>query len=159
MDKLGERLHHCTSQLEELAGRLKEFEEGRQAAERRLEAAKHQIEVQEALGPQVLKTTTHHPAVALRATKRELISVCWFSSSVVQACSAKSLERLRNQQEGLRSLRPQVVYLRDLARGLVQDSPQTPGGSTEGAQRLQRQAEDTEKEYDDVTDKVSSSVA
>ncbi len=55
MDKLGERLHNRTSQLEELAGRLKEFEEGRQAAERRLEAAKHQIEVQEALGPQVLK--------------------------------------------------------------------------------------------------------
>uniref|UniRef100_A0A8C4IA69 Microtubule-actin cross-linking factor 1 n=1 Tax=Dicentrarchus labrax TaxID=13489 RepID=A0A8C4IA69_DICLA len=95
VDKLGERLHNRTSQLEELAGRLKEFEEGRQAAERRLEAAKHQIEVQEALGP--------------------------------QACSAKSLERLRSQQESLRSLKPQVVYLRDLAQGLVQDSPQTPG--------------------------------
>lgn len=79
--------------------------------------------------------------------------------SPIQACSAKSLERLRSQQESLRSLKPQVVYLRDLARGLVQDSPQTPGGSTEGAQRLQRQAEDTEKEYDDVTDKVRSSVA
>uniref|UniRef100_A0A8C4IC72 Microtubule-actin cross-linking factor 1 n=1 Tax=Dicentrarchus labrax TaxID=13489 RepID=A0A8C4IC72_DICLA len=124
VDKLGERLHNRTSQLEELAGRLKEFEEGRQAAERRLEAAKHQIEVQEALGP--------------------------------QACSAKSLERLRSQQESLRSLKPQVVYLRDLAQGLVQDSPQTPGGSTEGAQRLQEQAKETEKEYDDVTDKVRS---
>lgn len=55
VDKLGERLHNRTSQLEELAGRLKEFEEGRQAAERRLEAAKHQIEVQEALGAQVLE--------------------------------------------------------------------------------------------------------
>lgn len=54
MDHLGERLHNRTSQLEELSGRLKEFEDGRQAAERRLEAAKHQIEVQEALGPQVL---------------------------------------------------------------------------------------------------------
>lgn len=54
MDSLGERLHNRTSQLEELSGRLKEFEEGRQAAERRLEAARHQIEVQEALGPQVL---------------------------------------------------------------------------------------------------------
>lgn len=54
MDNLGERLHNRTSQLEELSGRLKEFEEGRQAAERRLEAARHQIEVQEALGPQVL---------------------------------------------------------------------------------------------------------
>lgn len=54
MDGLGERLHNRTSQLEELASRLKEFEEGRQAVERRLEAAKHQIEVQEALGPQVL---------------------------------------------------------------------------------------------------------
>ncbi|XP_069572874.1 microtubule-actin cross-linking factor 1, isoforms 1/2/3/4 isoform X10 [Brachyistius frenatus] len=122
VDGLGERLHNRTSQLEELAGRLKEFEEGRQAVERRLEAAKHQIEVQEALGP--------------------------------QACSAKSLERLRSQQESLRSLQPQVVYFRDLARGLVQDAPQTPGGSTEGAQRLQDQAKDTEKQYDDVTDKI-----
>ncbi|XP_038580116.1 microtubule-actin cross-linking factor 1 isoform X3 [Micropterus salmoides] len=122
VDRLDESLHNRMSQLEELAGRLKEFEEGRQAAERRLEAAKHQIEVQEALGP--------------------------------QACSTKSLERLRSQQESLRSLKPQVVYLRDLAQGLVQDSPQTPGGSTEGAQRLQEQAKDTEKEYDDVTDKI-----
>ncbi|XP_070841137.1 microtubule-actin cross-linking factor 1 isoform X16 [Chaetodon trifascialis] len=122
VDKLGERLHNRTSQLEELAGRLKEFEEGRQAAERRLEAAKHQIEVQEALGP--------------------------------QACSAKSLERLRSQQESLRSMKPQVVYLRDLAQGLVQDSPQTPGGSTEGAQRLLEQARETEKDYDDITEKI-----
>uniref|UniRef100_A0A671XCI9 Microtubule actin crosslinking factor 1 n=1 Tax=Sparus aurata TaxID=8175 RepID=A0A671XCI9_SPAAU len=122
VDKLGERLHNHTSQLEELACRLKEFEEGRQAAERRLEAAKHQIEVQEALGP--------------------------------QACSAKSLERLRSQQENLRSLKPQVVYLRDLAQGLVQDSPQTAGGSTEGTQRLQELAKETEKDYDDVTEKI-----
>ncbi|XP_071357168.1 microtubule-actin cross-linking factor 1 isoform X17 [Trachinotus anak] len=122
VDGLGEKLHNRTTQLEELAGRLKEFEEGRQAVERRLEAAKHQIEVQEALGP--------------------------------QACSAKSLERLRSQQENLRSLQPQVVYLRDLAQGLVQDAPQTPGGSAEGAQRLQDQAKDTEKEYDDVTGKI-----
>ncbi|CAN9504242.1 unnamed protein product [Ophioblennius macclurei] len=121
-DGLGERLQTCSSQLEELAARLKEFEEGRQAVERRLEAAKHQIEVQEALGP--------------------------------QACSAKSLERLRSQQESLRSLQPQVVYLRDLARGLVQDAPRTPGGGADGAQRLQDQAKETEKDYDDVTDKI-----
>ncbi|CAF96419.1 unnamed protein product, partial [Tetraodon nigroviridis] len=122
VDNLSERLHHRTCQLEELSGRLKEFEEGRQAAERRLEAARHQIEVQEALGP--------------------------------QACSAKSLERLRSQQDNLRSLKPQVVYLRDLAQGLVRDSPQTKEGSAMGAQRLQRQAEDLEKEYDDVSDKI-----
>ncbi|XP_075305600.1 microtubule-actin cross-linking factor 1 isoform X16 [Odontesthes bonariensis] len=122
VDGLSERLLNRTSQLEELASRLKEFEEGRQAVERRLEAAKHQIEVQEALGP--------------------------------QACSAKSLERLRGQQESLRSLQPQVVYLRDLAQGLVQDAPQTPGGSTEGARKLQEQARDTEREYEDVTDKI-----
>ncbi|KAM7384719.1 hypothetical protein PAMA_011869 [Pampus argenteus] len=122
VDGLGERLHNRTSQLEELAGRLKEFEEGRQALERRLEAAKHQIEVQEALGP--------------------------------QACSAKSLERLRSQQDSLRSLQPQVVYLRDLAQGLVQDAPQRLGDSTDGAHRLQEYAKDTEKEYEDVTDKI-----
>lgn len=47
-----------------------------------------------------------------------------------------------------------MVYLRDLAQGLVQDAPQRPGGGTEGAQKLQEQAKDTEKEYEDVTDKV-----
>ncbi|XP_051928429.1 microtubule-actin cross-linking factor 1 isoform X19 [Hippocampus zosterae] len=122
MDALGERLLGSTSQLEELSGRLKEFEEGRQAVERRLEAAKHQIEVQEALGP--------------------------------QACSAKSLERLRSQQENLACLQPQVVYLRDLAQGLVQDAPQRPEGSTEGAQRLQEQAKHTQNEFDDVSSKL-----
>lgn len=82
-----------------------------------------------------------------------------FHLSPTQACSAKSLERLRNQQESLRSLKPQVVYLKDLAQGLVQDSPQTPGGSAEGARRLQMQAEETEKEYDDVTEKVRAAAA
>lgn len=48
-----------------------------------------------------------------------------------------------------------MVYLRDLAQGLVQDAPQAPGGSTEGADRLQKQAKGTEKEYEDVTEKVS----
>eukprot|EP00066_Takifugu_rubripes_P017863 XP_011607129.1 PREDICTED: microtubule-actin cross-linking factor 1 isoform X3 [Takifugu rubripes] len=122
VDNLGERIHNRTSQLEELSGRLKEFEDGWQAAERRLEAAKHQIEVQEALGP--------------------------------QACSAKSLERLRSQQDSLKSLKPQVVYLRDLAQGLVRDSPQTQEDRTMGVQRLQRQADDLEKEFDDVTYKI-----
>jgi len=57
VDGLGERVHDQASQLEELAGRLKEFQEGRQSVERRLDAAKHQIEVQEALGPQVISIT------------------------------------------------------------------------------------------------------
>ncbi|CAL9690837.1 unnamed protein product [Knipowitschia caucasica] len=124
VDRLGESVHSRTSHLEELSGRLREFEEGRAAVERRLEAAKHQIEVQEALGP--------------------------------QACSAKSLERLRSQQDNLRSLQPQVVYLKDLAQGLVQDAPQALGGSTEGADRLQTHAKETEKEYEQVTEKIES---
>uniref|UniRef100_A0A8C7WFL5 Microtubule actin crosslinking factor 1 n=1 Tax=Oncorhynchus mykiss TaxID=8022 RepID=A0A8C7WFL5_ONCMY len=109
VDGLAENLQNRVSQLEELAGRLKEFEDGRQAVERRLEAARHQIEVQEALGP--------------------------------QACSNKSLERLRSQQETLQSLQPQVAYLRDLAQGLVQDAPHTAGGGGggEGGQRLEHQ--------------------
>lgn len=123
VDGLSERLHARMAQLEELGSRLKEFEEGRQAVERRLEAARHQLEVQEALGP--------------------------------QACSNKSLERLRSQQEMLSSLQPQVVYLRDLAQGLVQDMPQTVGDSKEGAQRLVQQACNTEKEFGEVTEKVS----
>uniref|UniRef100_A0A8C7FXA3 Microtubule actin crosslinking factor 1 n=1 Tax=Oncorhynchus kisutch TaxID=8019 RepID=A0A8C7FXA3_ONCKI len=109
VDVLAEKLQNCVSQLEELADRLKEFEDGRQAVERRLEAARHQIEVQEALGP--------------------------------QACSNKSLERLRSQQETLHSLQPQVAYLRDLAQGLVQDAPHTAGGGVEGGQRLEQQIE------------------
>uniref|UniRef100_A0A4W5Q0N5 Microtubule actin crosslinking factor 1 n=1 Tax=Hucho hucho TaxID=62062 RepID=A0A4W5Q0N5_9TELE len=109
VDGLAENLQNRVSQLEELVSRLKEFEDGRQAVERRLEAARHQIEVQEALGP--------------------------------QACSNKSLERLRSQQETLHSLQPQVAYLRDLAQGLVQDTPHTEGGGGEGGQRLEQQIE------------------
>lgn len=75
-------------------------------------------------------------------------------SSSLQACSAKSLERLRSQQESLRSLQPQVVYLRDLAQGLVQDAPQTLEGAAEGAQSLQQHARETEREYEDVSQKV-----
>uniref|UniRef100_A0A8C7WAQ4 Microtubule actin crosslinking factor 1 n=1 Tax=Oncorhynchus mykiss TaxID=8022 RepID=A0A8C7WAQ4_ONCMY len=122
VDGLAEKLQNCVSQLEELADRLKEFEDGRQAVERRLEAARHQIEVQEALGP--------------------------------QACSNKSLERLRSQQGTLHSLQPQVAYLRDLAQGLVQDAPHTAGGGGEGGQRLEQQARDTDREFGDVSEKV-----
>lgn len=124
VDGLSERLQARAAQLEELSGRLREFEEGRQAVERRLESARHQIEVQEALGP--------------------------------QACSNKSLERLRGQQEALLSLKPQVAYLRGLAGGLVQDAPQTPGGAPEdqGGPRLEQQATDMEREFGDVSEKV-----
>ncbi|XP_062386258.1 microtubule-actin cross-linking factor 1 isoform X4 [Sardina pilchardus] len=121
-DGLSERVQARAAQLDELTGRLREFEDGRQAVERRLEAARHQIEVQEALGP--------------------------------QACSQKSLERLRGQQEALRSLASQVSYLKDLARGLVQDAPLTTGGADEGAQRLQQQAQGTEREFGDVNEKL-----
>lgn len=124
LDDLSERLHGRMAQLEELNSRLKEFEDGRLAVERRLEAARHQLEVQEALGP--------------------------------QACSNKSLERLRSQQEALGSLQPQVVYLRDLAKGLAQDAPQTTGGSGDGGEKLVQQAQNTEREFGEVTEKVRS---
>ncbi|XP_058233494.1 microtubule-actin cross-linking factor 1 isoform X16 [Hemibagrus wyckioides] len=122
LDGLSERLHGRMAQLEELNSRLKEFEDGRLAVERRLEAARHQLEVQEALGP--------------------------------QACSNKSLERLRSQQEALGSLQPQVVYLRDLAKGLAQDAPQTTGGSGDGGEKLVQQAQNTEREFGEVTEKI-----
>uniref|UniRef100_A0A673K2E1 Microtubule-actin cross-linking factor 1-like n=1 Tax=Sinocyclocheilus rhinocerous TaxID=307959 RepID=A0A673K2E1_9TELE len=125
IDGLSERLQGRTAQLEELGSRLKEFEDGRLAVERRLEAAKHQIEVQEALGP--------------------------------QACSNKSLERLRSQQELLNSVQPQVVYLRNLAQGLLQDAPEISRASVDGGQRLLQQARDTEKEFEEVTEKVRES--
>ncbi|RXN05391.1 microtubule-actin cross-linking factor 1 isoform X1 [Labeo rohita] len=122
VDSLSERLQGRTAQLEELGSRLKEFEDGRLAVERRLEAAKHQIEVQEALGP--------------------------------QACSNKSLERLRSQQELLNSVQPQVVYLRNLAQGLLQDAPEISRAGEDGGQRLLQQARDTEKEFEEVTEKT-----
>uniref|UniRef100_A0A8C2GUI2 Microtubule actin crosslinking factor 1 n=1 Tax=Cyprinus carpio TaxID=7962 RepID=A0A8C2GUI2_CYPCA len=125
IDGLSERLQGRTAQLEELGSRLKEFEDGRLAVERRLEAAKHQIEVQEALGP--------------------------------QACSNKSLERLRSQQELLNSVQPQVVYLRNLAQGLLQDAPEISRAGEDGGQRLLQQARDTEKEFEEVTEKVRES--
>ncbi|XP_035285061.1 microtubule-actin cross-linking factor 1 isoform X25 [Anguilla anguilla] len=121
VDGLSERLQARAAQLEELAGRLREFEEGRQSVERRLESARHQIEVQEALGP--------------------------------QACSNKSLERLRGQQEALLSLQPQVAYLRGLAGGLVQDAPGGAAGD-QGGQRLEQQARDMEREFGDVSEKI-----
>ncbi|XP_051991250.1 microtubule-actin cross-linking factor 1-like [Xyrauchen texanus] len=122
VDGLSERLQGRTAQLDELGSRLKEFEDGRQAVESRLEAARHQIEVQEALGP--------------------------------QACSNKSLERLRSQQEMLNSLQPQVVYLRNLAQGLLQDAPEISGASENGGQMLLQQARDTEREFEEVTEKT-----
>ncbi|TSK31438.1 Microtubule-actin cross-linking factor 1, isoforms 1/2/3/5 [Bagarius yarrelli] len=122
LDGLSERLHGRMAQLEELNSRLKEFEDGRLAVERRLEAARHQLEVQEALGP--------------------------------QACSNKSLERLRSQQDTLGSLQPQVVYLHNLAKGLAQDAPQMTGGSGDGGQKLLQQAQTTEKEFGEVTEKI-----
>ncbi|XP_048849639.1 LOW QUALITY PROTEIN: microtubule-actin cross-linking factor 1 [Brienomyrus brachyistius] len=118
-DGLEERLQGRTTQLDELASRLREFEEGRQAVERRLDAARHQVEVQEALGP--------------------------------QACSNKSLERLRAQQEALCSLQPQVAYLRDLAGGLVLDAP---GSTSEGRLRLEGKAQELEKEFGDMGEKM-----
>ncbi|XP_051519307.1 microtubule-actin cross-linking factor 1-like isoform X11 [Myxocyprinus asiaticus] len=122
VDGLSERLQGHTAQLDELGSRLKEFEDGRQAVESRLEAARHQIEVQEALGP--------------------------------QACSNKSLERLRSQQEMLNSLQPQVVYLRNLAQGLLQDAPEISGASEDGGQMLLQQAHDTEREFEEVAEKT-----
>ncbi|XP_047663906.1 microtubule-actin cross-linking factor 1, isoforms 1/2/3/5 isoform X27 [Tachysurus fulvidraco] len=122
LDGLSERLYGRMAQMEELNSRLKEFEDGRLVVERRLEAARHQLEVQEALGP--------------------------------QACSNKSLERLRSQQEALSSLQPQVVYLQDLAKGLVQDAPQTTGGIGDGGQKLVQQAQNTEREFGEVTEKI-----
>ncbi|MBN3307540.1 MACF1 factor, partial [Amia calva] len=123
LDALAERLPARLAQLEELRGRLRELQEGRQAVERRLDAARHQLELQEALGP--------------------------------QACSAKSLERLRGQGGVLAALQPQVTYLRDLAQGLLQDAPPLalpPEGG--GAETLTQQAEQTEWEFNEVREKV-----
>ncbi|XP_066573304.1 microtubule-actin cross-linking factor 1 isoform X12 [Amia ocellicauda] len=123
LDALAERLPARLAQLEELRGRLRELQDGRQAVERRLDAARHQLELQEALGP--------------------------------QACSAKSLERLRGQGGVLAALQPQVTYLRDLAQGLLQDAPPLalpPEGG--GAETLTQQAEQTEWEFNEVREKV-----
>ncbi|KAJ8384943.1 hypothetical protein AAFF_G00196090 [Aldrovandia affinis] len=102
VDGLSERLHARTAQLEELAGRLREFEE---------------------------------------------------AGSPWRGGSRRPATR-SSQQEALLSLQPQVAYLRDLAQGLVQDAPHTPGGAGEGGQRLEQQARDTEEEFVDVSEKI-----
>ncbi|XP_058853270.1 microtubule-actin cross-linking factor 1-like isoform X4 [Acipenser ruthenus] len=120
MDSVSELLQSRTAALEEMAGRLKEFRDSLGGVERRLEAARHQLEIQEALGP--------------------------------QACSGKSMERMRAQLEGLQAVQPQVEYLRDLARGLLEDAP--TGGQTEDCALLDRQACDAEREFNSVREKL-----
>ncbi|KAK1153105.1 hypothetical protein AOXY_G30446 [Acipenser oxyrinchus oxyrinchus] len=120
MDSVSELLQGRTAALEEMAGRLKEFRDSLGGVERRLEAARHQLEIQEALGP--------------------------------QACSGKSMERMRAQLEDLQAVQPQVEYLRDLARGLLEDAP--TGGQTEDCALLDRQARDAEREFNSVREKL-----
>ncbi|XP_062818936.1 microtubule-actin cross-linking factor 1 isoform X8 [Anolis carolinensis] len=67
-----------------------------------------------------------------------------------QACSNKNLEKLRSQQEALRALAPQVDYLKNFTRGLVEDAPDGSDSS-----HLLRQAEAAQREFEEVGQKVS----
>ncbi|XP_041090094.1 microtubule-actin cross-linking factor 1, isoforms 1/2/3/5-like isoform X1 [Polyodon spathula] len=120
MDLVSELLQSRAAALEEMAGRLKEFRDSLGGVERKLEAARHQLEIQEALGP--------------------------------QAYSGKSMEKMRAQLEGLQAVQPQVEYLRDLARGLLEDAP--AGGQAEDCALLDRQARDAEREFSSVREKL-----
>ncbi|XP_060640060.2 microtubule-actin cross-linking factor 1 isoform X5 [Anolis sagrei] len=67
-----------------------------------------------------------------------------------QACSNKNLEKLRSQQEALRALAPQVDYLKNFTRGLVEDAPDGSDSS-----HLLHQAETAQREFEEVGQKVS----
>nr|XP_060640068.1 microtubule-actin cross-linking factor 1 isoform X12 [Anolis sagrei ordinatus] len=67
-----------------------------------------------------------------------------------QACSNKNLEKLRSQQEALRALAPQVDYLKNFTRGLVEDAPDGSDSS-----HLLHQAETAQREFEEVGRKVS----
>nr|XP_023488814.1 microtubule-actin cross-linking factor 1 isoform X28 [Equus caballus] len=120
MDSITEELQAKTGSLEEMTQRLKEFQESFKNIEKKVEGAKHQLEIFDALGS--------------------------------QACSNKNLEKLRAQQEVLQTLEPQVDYLRNFTRGLVEDAPD---GSD--ASQLLHQAEVTQQEFLEVKQRVNSS--
>ncbi|KAJ1063908.1 hypothetical protein K5549_009220 [Capra hircus] len=119
MDSITEELQAKTGSLEEMTQRLKEFQESFKNIEKKVEGAKHQLEIFDALGS--------------------------------QACSNKNLEKLRAQQEVLQTLEPQVDYLRNFTRGLVEDAPD---GSD--ASQLLRQAEVAQQEFLEVKQRVNS---
>ncbi|XP_026964809.1 microtubule-actin cross-linking factor 1 isoform X4 [Sagmatias obliquidens] len=119
MDSITEELQAKTGSLEEMTQRLKEFQESFKNIEKKVEGAKHQLEIFDALGS--------------------------------QACSNKNLEKLRAQQEVLQTLEPQVDYLRNFTRGLVEDAPD---GSD--ASQLLHQAEVTQQEFLEVKQRVNS---
>ncbi|XP_027720446.1 microtubule-actin cross-linking factor 1 isoform X11 [Vombatus ursinus] len=120
MDAITEELQAKTEALEEMTQRLKEFHDSFKNIEKKLDGAKHQLEIFDALGP--------------------------------QACSSKNLEKLRAQQEVLQALEPQVGYLKNFTQGLVEDAPQ---GSD--ASQLLHQAQVTEQDFMEVTERVNSS--
>uniref|UniRef100_A0A8D0NEV0 Microtubule actin crosslinking factor 1 n=1 Tax=Sus scrofa TaxID=9823 RepID=A0A8D0NEV0_PIG len=119
MDSITEELQAKTGSLEEMTQRLKEFQESFKNIEKKVEGAKHQLEIFDALGS--------------------------------QACSNKNLEKLRAQQEVLQSLEPQVDYLRNFTRGLVEDAPDGCDAS-----QLLRQAEVTQQDFLEVKQRVNS---
>ncbi|OWK04762.1 MACF1, partial [Cervus elaphus hippelaphus] len=119
MDSITEELQAKTGSLEEMTQRLKEFQESFKNIEKKVEGAKHQLEIFDALGS--------------------------------QACSNKNLEKLRAQQEVLQTLEPQVDYLRNFTRGLVEDAPD---GSD--ASHLLHQAEVAQQEFLEVKQRVNS---
>ncbi|XP_023618542.1 microtubule-actin cross-linking factor 1 isoform X6 [Myotis lucifugus] len=120
VDSLTEELQAKTGSLEEMTQRLKEFQESFKNIEKKVEGARHQLEIFDALGS--------------------------------QACSNKNLEKLRAQQEVLQALEPQVDYLRNFTRGLVEDAPD---GSD--ASQLLLQAEATQQGFLEVKQRVNSS--
>uniref|UniRef100_A0A670JRM7 Microtubule actin crosslinking factor 1 n=1 Tax=Podarcis muralis TaxID=64176 RepID=A0A670JRM7_PODMU len=67
-----------------------------------------------------------------------------------QACSTKNLEKLRAQQEVIQALEPQVDYLRNFTRGLVEDAPDGSDSS-----HLLSQAEVAQQDFKAVKQKVN----
>ncbi|XP_072890567.1 microtubule-actin cross-linking factor 1 isoform X4 [Hemitrygon akajei] len=120
LDLVTEQLQVKSESIEEMAQRLKEFQDSLKSIQLKLDGAKQQLEIYDALGS--------------------------------QACSNKNLEKLRARQEALQILASQVDYLRDLARGLVEDAPDGADSS-----QLLQQAELVQQEYGDVKQRVDES--
>ncbi|XP_051892499.1 microtubule-actin cross-linking factor 1 isoform X16 [Pristis pectinata] len=120
MDLVTEQLQAKSESIEEMAQRLKEFQDSLKSIQMKLDGAKQQLEIYDALGS--------------------------------QAYSNKNLEKLRTRQEALQILESQVEYLRDLARGLVEDTPDGADSS-----QLLQQAELVQQEYGNVKQRVDES--
>ncbi|KAM4795882.1 microtubule-actin cross-linking factor 1 [Rhinophrynus dorsalis] len=120
MDSVTEQLNTKIGSIEEMSLRLKELKDSFKNIDKKLEGAKHLLEIYTALGP--------------------------------QACSSKNLENMRSQQDMLKALDTQILYLKNLIQGLKEDAPVGSDVS-----QLVRQAENVQQDFEMVKQEVNES--